>query len=89
MAHSNTCSIVVELLQALMPRIVENYQKISPLGSTARAQLALEQLQTLAKSCDTTDTLMVSKDKQLIERLSCGNHFEIVVADPTVTLKDK
>ena len=59
MAHSNTCSIVVELLQALMPSIVENYQKISPLGSTARAQLALEQLQTLAKSCDTTDTLMV------------------------------
>ena len=61
LTHNNTCNIVIDLLQVLMPSIVENYQKISPLGSTVRAQKALEDLKSMAKTCDTTDTLMVVK----------------------------
>ena len=59
LTHNNTCNIVIDLLQVLMPSIVENYQKVSPLGSTVRAQKALDDLKTMSKTCDTTDTLMV------------------------------
>ena len=51
---------VLELLQSLMPGIIENYQHISPLGSTAaRAHKTLQELKTLPKKVETSDQLMV------------------------------
>ncbi len=57
--QSNTVNTVLDLLQALLPSLSDNYQKESPLGSTAKAQTALEQLKTHPKNVETTDQLMV------------------------------
>ncbi|KAL5019292.1 hypothetical protein ScPMuIL_005014 [Solemya velum] len=53
-----TISTVVELLDRLLPTITENYQNISPMGSTQRAQKALDQLHTQPKNTETSDQLM-------------------------------
>lgn len=55
-----TVNVVVDLLQSLMPSIVEHCQKTSPLGSTQRATQALESLKTTPKIIEITDQLMVS-----------------------------
>ena len=57
--QSNTVSMVIDLLNALMPSIGETYQSLSPLGSTLRAQRALQELRTQTKTIETTDQLMV------------------------------
>ena len=57
--QSNTVNTVLDLLQALLPSLTENYQKESPLGSTVRAQKALEDLRSHPKNVETTDQLMV------------------------------
>ncbi|KAI0242917.1 E3 ubiquitin-protein ligase UBR4 [Lamellibrachia satsuma] len=59
-ASTDTGSVVLELLQSLMPNIVENYQKMSPVGSTSRALQALNDLKTLPKTIETTDQLMTA-----------------------------
>ncbi len=60
--QSNTVNTVLELLQSLIPTVSESYQKESPIGSTAKAQRALDQLKTHPKSVETTDQLMVSNN---------------------------
>ena len=55
----NTVGIILEMLHGLMPGLVENYQKVSPFGSTARAMEALEQLKTQPKVVEMSDQLMV------------------------------
>jgi hypothetical protein len=57
--NKRTVAVVVELLQSLMPGIVDHFQKTSPLGSTVRAMQALDTLRTSPKSVETTDQLMV------------------------------
>jgi hypothetical protein len=57
---SNTVNTVLELLQSLMPSILENYQKTSACGSTARAQKALHELHIQPKTTETSDQLMVN-----------------------------
>ncbi len=55
--------VILDLLQLLMPGVVESYHKVSPLGSTSRAQKALQDLKTLTKTVETADNLMVSDYK--------------------------
>ncbi|ELU10961.1 hypothetical protein CAPTEDRAFT_154354 [Capitella teleta] len=55
-----TVGAVVELLQSLMPGIVEHCQKTSPLGSTLRATQAMDSLRTMPKIVETTDQLMTA-----------------------------
>jgi len=66
-ASTDTGSVVLEMLQSLMPNIVENYQKMSPVGSTSRAQLALNDLKTLPKTIETTDQLMVGDNTWVLK----------------------
>ncbi|ESP04880.1 hypothetical protein LOTGIDRAFT_156120, partial [Lottia gigantea] len=56
---SNTVHSVLEMLEKILPPLMENYQDVSPIGSTARAQKALQNLHELAsKTVNTTDQLM-------------------------------
>ncbi|XP_064650064.1 E3 ubiquitin-protein ligase UBR4-like isoform X3 [Lineus longissimus] len=57
---SNTVNTVLELLQSLMPSILDNYQKTSACGSTARAQKALDELHIQPKTTETSDQLMTA-----------------------------
>ncbi|CAH1787172.1 unnamed protein product, partial [Owenia fusiformis] len=57
---SNTVHTVLDLLQSLTPSIMENYQKLSPLGSASRVQKALSDLHTLPKNVESTDQLMTA-----------------------------
>ena len=54
-------NVVLDLLQSLMTPIMDNYQRTSPIGSTARAQKALSDLHDLPKTIENTDQLMVSR----------------------------
>lgn len=56
---SNTAGTVLELLQYLMPAVVDSCQRNSPIGSSVRAQNALNELHSREKSCEQTDQLMV------------------------------
>ena len=57
---------VTSLLEALLPVVKENYQPMSALGSTARAQTALQNLRLTHKSVQVTDQLMVSFCKYIV-----------------------
>ena len=48
------------MLDCILPSLTENYQTMSPMGSLQRAQSALNELHTHAKTTETTDQLMVS-----------------------------
>jgi len=53
-------TMLIDLLQFLMPSIVENYQELSPLGSRTKALQAMKELRELPKTIETSDVLMVS-----------------------------
>ncbi|XP_052831626.1 E3 ubiquitin-protein ligase UBR4-like [Octopus bimaculoides] len=55
---ANTVKTVLDLLDVVLPSMVENYQGSFPMGSVANAQKALGDLHTLPKTIDTTDQLM-------------------------------
>jgi len=55
-----TTSLVLELLQVLVPSVVERCRESSALGSMARAQDELKKLEHLTKTVETTDHLMVN-----------------------------
>lgn len=52
-------TMLIDLLQFLMPSIVENYQELSPLGSRTKALQAMKELRELPKTIETSDVLMV------------------------------
>lgn len=56
---TNLVGTVLELVQLLMPAIVETYHRNSPIGSSARAQKALSELHSLEKVFEHVDQLMV------------------------------
>ena len=57
---SSTVQSVLEIMEQIIPPLTANYQNLSPMGSTARAQKALEDLHTRGKKIETTsDQLMV------------------------------
>lgn len=56
---SNTVKTVLDLLETVLPSVMENYQGSFPMGSVANAQKALSDLHTLPKAIETTDQLMV------------------------------
>lgn len=55
---SNTVKTVLDLLETVLPSVMENYQGSFPMGSVANAQKALSDLHTLPKAIETTDQLM-------------------------------
>ncbi|XP_050389975.2 E3 ubiquitin-protein ligase UBR4 [Patella vulgata] len=56
---SNTVHAVLDMLERILPPLTENYQDVSPIGSTARAQKALQNLHDIAnKTLISTDQLM-------------------------------
>ena len=58
--QSNTVQMVLDILQWIVPPMMDTYQDASPLGSTGRAQKALNDLHMQAKKIETTaDQLMV------------------------------
>lgn len=50
---------VLNMLETILPTLTENYQKVSPMGSTKRAQKALYDLHNLPKTTESTENLMV------------------------------
>ncbi|XP_077505275.1 E3 ubiquitin-protein ligase-like protein poe isoform X4 [Amblyomma americanum] len=56
---TNLVATVLELIQFLMPAIVETYNQNSPIGSSTRAQKALAELHTQEKMFEHVDQLMV------------------------------
>ncbi|XP_065311151.1 E3 ubiquitin-protein ligase UBR4 isoform X4 [Dermacentor albipictus] len=56
---TNLVGTVLELIQFLMPAIVETYNRNSPIGSSTRAQKALAELHTQEKLFEHIDQLMV------------------------------
>ena len=52
-------NVVIDLLRAIMPTVVDNYHQMSPVGSLSRAYEALERLKNEPKTCESTDQLMV------------------------------
>ena len=59
-SDGKTTSLVLELLQLLVPSVVERCHETSALGSMARAQDELKKLKLLPKTVETTDHLMVN-----------------------------
>ncbi|XP_041369615.1 E3 ubiquitin-protein ligase UBR4-like [Gigantopelta aegis] len=56
---SSTVQSVLEMMEQIIPPLTANYQNLSPMGSTARAQKALEDLHIRGKKIETTsDQLM-------------------------------
>ncbi|XP_060554667.1 E3 ubiquitin-protein ligase UBR4-like, partial [Ruditapes philippinarum] len=55
---SETIQTVLDMLDCILPSLTENYQTMSPMGSLQRAQSALNDLHTHAKTTETTDQLM-------------------------------
>ncbi|XP_026545772.1 E3 ubiquitin-protein ligase UBR4-like [Notechis scutatus] len=58
-ANFSFASLVLDLLNFLMEAIQINFQQASAMGSSSRAQQALNQLHTLDKTVEMTDQLMV------------------------------
>uniref|UniRef100_A0A673KP75 E3 ubiquitin-protein ligase UBR4 n=1 Tax=Sinocyclocheilus rhinocerous TaxID=307959 RepID=A0A673KP75_9TELE len=58
-ASSSTAALVLELLIFLMDAIQTNFQQASAVGSSSRAQHALNELHTQDKTVEMTDQLMV------------------------------
>ncbi|XP_045063212.1 E3 ubiquitin-protein ligase UBR4-like isoform X2 [Coregonus clupeaformis] len=56
---SSTAAVVLEMLVFMMDAIQTNFQQASAVGSSSRAQQALNELHTLDKSVEMTDQLMV------------------------------
>ncbi|XP_028980055.2 E3 ubiquitin-protein ligase UBR4 isoform X4 [Esox lucius] len=56
---SSTAALVLEMLIFLMDAIQINFQQASAVGSSSRAQQALNELHTLDKNVEMTDQLMV------------------------------
>ena len=56
---SQLVETVLDLLNSLLPAVTAHYQKLSPVGSNARAVKALHELATTPKLCEQTDQLMV------------------------------
>uniref|UniRef100_A0A8C8CQK5 UBR-type domain-containing protein n=1 Tax=Oncorhynchus tshawytscha TaxID=74940 RepID=A0A8C8CQK5_ONCTS len=56
---SSTAAVVLEMLIFLMDAIQTNFQQASAVGSSSRAQQALNELHTQDKSVEMTDQLMV------------------------------
>lgn len=58
-ATSSTAALVLDLLSFLMDAIQTNFQQDSAVGSSSRAQHALNELHTQDKTVEMTDQLMV------------------------------
>ncbi|KAK7896704.1 hypothetical protein WMY93_022029 [Mugilogobius chulae] len=56
---SSTAAAILEMLMFLMEAIQTNFQQASAVGSSSRAQQALNELHTQDKTVDMTDQLMV------------------------------
>ena len=56
--ESETVKTVLNMLESILPTLTENYQKVSPMGSTKRAQKALYDLHNLPKTTENTENLM-------------------------------
>lgn len=61
--QSQTVKTVLTMLETILPTLTENYQKVSPMGSTKRAQKALHDLHNLPKTTENTENLMVRQHK--------------------------
>jgi len=59
-SDGKTTSLVLELLQILVPSVMERCRETSALGSMTRAQQELKKLKHLLKTVETTDHLMVN-----------------------------
>ena len=57
---SSTAAVVLEMLIFLMDAIQTNFQQASAVGSSSRAQQALNELHTQDKGVEMTDQLMVT-----------------------------
>ncbi|KAM9298998.1 E3 ubiquitin-protein ligase UBR4 [Gastrophryne carolinensis] len=58
-ASSSFAPVVLDMLNFLMGAVRNNFQQASAVGSSSRAQQALDQLHTLEKTVEMTDQLMV------------------------------
>lgn len=67
------------MLNFLMEAIQVNFQQASAMGSSSRAQQALNELHTLDKTVEMTDQLMVSKG--IAGLLGRGRHWLLGVAE--------
>uniref|UniRef100_A0A4W3HBC8 Ubiquitin protein ligase E3 component n-recognin 4 n=1 Tax=Callorhinchus milii TaxID=7868 RepID=A0A4W3HBC8_CALMI len=56
---SSTAGLVIDMLNFLMDAIQTNFQQASAVGSSSRAQQALNNLHTMEKAVEMTDQLMV------------------------------
>lgn len=56
---SSTAAVILEMLMFLMEAIQTNFQQTSAVGSSSRAQKALNELHTQDKAVEMTDQLMV------------------------------
>lgn len=56
---SSIAAVVLEMLMFLMEAIQNNFQQASAVGSSSRAQKALNELHTQDKTVEMTDQLMV------------------------------
>ncbi|XP_008300472.1 E3 ubiquitin-protein ligase UBR4 isoform X1 [Stegastes partitus] len=56
---SSTAAVILEMLMFLMEAIQTNFQQASAVGSSSRAQQALNELHTQDKNVEMTDQLMV------------------------------
>ncbi len=56
---SSTAAVILEMLMFLMEAIQTNFQQASAVGSSSRAQQALNELHTQDKTVEMTDQLMV------------------------------
>ena len=56
---SETVGVVLDMLKTILPSLTDNYLKVSPMGSTQRAQKALYTLHNTPKLTQPTDDLMV------------------------------
>lgn len=58
---SSTAAVILEMLMFLMEAIQTNFQQASAVGSSSRAQQALNELHTQDKTVEMTDQLMVRR----------------------------
>ena len=56
---TNTVETVLEMLETILPTLTDNYQKVSPMGSSQRAHKALYELHNQPKATENTEQLMV------------------------------
>lgn len=56
---SSTAAVILDMLMFLMEAIQTNFQQASAVGSSSRAQQALNELHTQDKNVEMTDQLMV------------------------------